>query len=210
MRRDLSLQLEEWLASGGCQAGEVLIQRTEEGFELRHRADEHAADLATHTGPEAARRLAVTDDAGQFRPLKTAPNLARGWRLLLQDLGELHRALDYFYPAMLGVWASHRAGELPIVPLRETLGRQTGMYRVTHKITDEQAQQMIGEFCQSATGCLKHLLWPVDPAQPIRTLPPEKLSAPPSSPTLPLLCQEACNLLVARAREVVKSADQKA
>jgi sirohydrochlorin cobaltochelatase len=106
---------------------------------------------------------------------------------------------------MLGVWSSYSRGELEPVPLRTTLHRQTGMYRVTQKLTDEQAQTLIGRFCRSEDGCLKHILWPIAPEVPIRTLPPEKLQAPPAGVALPLLCHEACNLLVAQARVVVKN-----
>lgn len=206
--RDLTQALAEWLAAGGLEVGEVRIsEKKGAGFLLRHRADGGRADLEAFAGAEAARALALADAAGNFRPLKTAPNLRRGWQLALADRRELRRALDYFYPAMLGVWLSHRLGELPAVPLRATLGRQSGLYRVTQKITDAQAQRMIGGFCRSDTGCLKRILWPLAPGVPVTSLPAEKFS--PASPpeTLPLLCHEACNLLVARAREVVKSGE---
>ncbi len=207
--RNLSDALRTWLDAGGHEIGEIHLASTAGGgFVLRHRADAGRADLKDFAGVEAARDLAHYDDAGHFRPLKTAPNLRHGWRLTVADLAELRRALDYFYPAMPGVWLSHARGELPAVPLRETLGRQTGMYRVTQKITDEQAQQMVGAFCRSDGGCLKRILWPLAPGLPITTLPAEKFSPDAAPGVLPLLCQEACNLLVAKAREVVKKADQ--
>ena len=202
--RDLTHQLAAWLEAGGREIGEIGIAPTEGGFALCHRADLGRSDLRLATKVEAAREIANYDDAGKFRPLKTAPNLRRGWKLAVADLPELRRALDYFYPAMLGVWLSHLRGELAPVPLRETLGRQTGMYRVTQKLTDVQAQILIGEFCRSDGGCLKHLLWRLAPELPICTLPAEKLQAPPTGTALPLLCHEACNLLVAQARAVVK------
>ena len=199
--------LERWLQTGGREIGEIHIQSVHGGWQLRHRLDDQRADLTPHTGAEAARVLAQYTDSGECRPLKTAPNLRRGWLLTVLDLGELRRALDYFYPAMLGVGVSQRRGKLVPVDLRTTLARQTGMYRVTQKITDPQAQQMVGEFCRSDGGCMKRILWPLAPGQPISTLPAEKFS-PEAAPAIwPLLCQEACNLLVAKAREVVKRAD---
>ena len=208
--RDLTAQLASWLSNGGREVGEVAIGRAEVGFELCHREDVARADLRLSCGANAAREIANYDDAGNFRPLKTAPNLRRGWKLCVGDLGELRRALDYFYPAMLGVWCSHTRGELAPVPLRTTLGRQTGMYRVTQKLTDDQAQELIGGFCRTDGGCLKHILWPIAPELPIRTLPAEKLRAPAAFSALPLLCHEACNLLVAQARTVVKKSEQAA
>lgn len=202
--RDLTQKLASWLESGGRQAGEIAIVAASGGFELCHRADLGRSDLRTESGANAARQIANYDGAGKYRPLKTAPNLRRGWKLRVADLRELRRALDYFYPAMLGVWLSHTRGELAPVPLRETLGRQTGMYRVTQKITDDQAQTLIGSFCRSDTGCLKHILWRIAPELPICTLPAEKLHPPAAGATIPLLCHEACNLLVSQARAVVK------
>jgi sirohydrochlorin cobaltochelatase len=205
--RNLTAALRAWIEAGGHEIGEIHLSAADDGFVLCHRAEIDRPDLTVQTGAEAARHLAHYDDAGKFRPLKTAPNLRHGWRLTVADVAELRRALDYFYPAMLGVWLSHTRGELPAVPLRETLARQTGMYRVTQKITDEQAQQMIGAFCRSDGGCLKRILWPLAPGTPIMTLPAGKFSPDAAPGTLPLLCQEACNLLVAKAREVVKMND---
>jgi sirohydrochlorin cobaltochelatase len=186
--RDLTQILADWLAAGGVRIGQIALRRVAEGIELRHVEDRERGDLQTHTRPEDARALANLDAAGVFRPLKTAPNLVRGWRLVVADAAALRVALDYFYPAMLGVWSSHTRGELVSVPLRDTLGRQTGMYRVTQKITDPQARTLIDGFC---AGCLKRRLW--DGQRPQA-----------AEGEMPLLCHEACNLLVAKAREAVK------
>ena len=205
--RGITERLASWLERGGREAGEIAIAVVDGGFELCHRDDLGRNDLRRNTGAEAARELACFDGGGKFRPLKTAPTLRGGGSLRVVGVAELRQALDYFYPAMTGVWHSHACGELVPVPLRETLGRQSGMYRVTQRITDEQAQELIGRFCQSDTGCLKHLLWRISPDLPIRTLPDWKLRAPSAEErALPLLCHEACNLLVAAARAVVKKA----
>jgi hypothetical protein len=78
------------------------------------------------------------------------------------------------------------------------------MYAITRKITDDQAQAMIGGFCRSETGCLKKILWEIAPGLPVTSLPPEKFETAGAVDELPLLCHESCNLLVAKAREVVK------
>lgn len=193
MNRDLTATLSAWLAQGGTRIGQIALRATTEGFELRHVEDEARTDLALFTRWEDARPLANADDTGAFRPLKTAPTLRHGWRLVLRTAAEVRQALDYFYPAMLGLAESHARGELPAVPLRATLARQTGMYAITKSITDEQARAMVDRFCAD---CLKQRLW--------------EIAAPnPQSPThepgaWTLLCHEACNLLVAEARKVVK------
>ncbi len=205
-----------WLAAGETRIGELLVAGQ---YEVRHHLDAGQDGLALHTEPRAARDIALYDAAGDYRPLKTAPTLRRGWRLILSNIEELHEALDAFYPAMLGARFAFEQGRLAVTPLRETLGRQSGMYAITKRITDGQAQALAGSFCRTeggSPGCLKTILWQIAPGVPITSLPPEKFSPLPvrdgDSPirdrpenlSFPLLCAEACNLLVARAREVVK------
>ena len=201
---------------GPLRFGQIVVTPRADGYELRHRQDAARAgeDLQRHDDPEDAAQLALYDDAGVYRPLKSAPNLRRGWRLVAGDERALRLALDLFYPARLGAWRAFETGRLVTTPLRETLGRQTGMYRVAGKLTDEQADALVGRFCRSDGGCLRTILWKRDAAGtvPSTRLPPEKFD-PAHDQTgmggdgtggIPLLCQEACNLLVAEARGVVK------
>ena len=185
----------KWSEYGGDRIGQIAIRRLpDRSWELRHVDDLGNEELAPHTRPEAARHLANLNDEGKYRPLKTTPDLVHRWRLVLRDVEEVRRALDYLYPAMVGVWHSHLRGEVRTVSLRETLGRQTGMYRITQKTTDEQARETIDRFC---AGCLKHRLWEIDG--------PNREPLAPEPRELPLICQEACNLLIAELRKVVKS-----
>jgi sirohydrochlorin cobaltochelatase len=208
--RDLTAAIAAWIGEGPMHLGQVLIRRRAAGgYELCHHEDADRSDLALFTRAEDARHLSAGDDAGRFRPLKTAPNLRHGWRLHLPDAPALRGALDYFYPAMMGALFDWNRRALDPVPLRATLDRQSGMYAITRKITDAQAQEMIAGFCTSRGGCLKTILWPLEPGVPVTSLPPEKFdprAVQPGipAPALPMLCHEACNLLVARAREVVK------
>jgi sirohydrochlorin cobaltochelatase len=212
--------------------GQILVKKREgAGFVLSHRDDESLDQLQTCRDAENAIEIAKYDDAGNYRPLKTAPNLRHGWRLELAAVEELRRALDYFYPGRLAVLAAWKSGYLKTTALRETLDRQSGMYRVAAKISDPQINDLVADFCRSDSGCLRTILWKRDPRGAIAStkLPKEKFdhvvacsrpaasdaraSHPPSShsgmagsetTTIPLLCQEACNLLVAECRKVVK------
>ena len=199
--------------------GEILILKTSTGaFALSHRDEEMADQLRILRSPEDAIEIAKYDAAGNYRPLKTAPNLRRGWRLELQTLEDLRRALDYFYPGRLAMFAAWKSDKLQTIPLRETLDRQSGMYRVAAKISDSEINNLVGDFCQSDGGCLRTILWKRDASNAIATtkLPKEKFDPEydqarvPKSPgstipaTIPLLCQEACNLLIAECRKVVK------
>ena len=205
MIRDTTQELERWLQAGGKHVGQLAIASIGEGWELRHTEDAGRDDLATFSKWEDARALANLADDGMYRALKTAPNLRHGWRLVLPDAHSVRLALDYFYPAMLGTWLAHRAGEIVPVDLHDTLGRQTGMYRITQKLTHEQAQRLIARQCRSNCGCLKTILWRISKGVSVPLLPPEKFRADATPPdTLPLLCQEGCNILIAAARKMVK------
>jgi sirohydrochlorin cobaltochelatase len=209
--------LEAALTDRVC-TGEIIVTKTNAGFALSHRDDEVRTDLQKFSRPEDAIEIAKHDDAGNYRPLKTAPNLRHGWRLELGTLEDLRRALDYFYPGRLAVFAAWRSGKLQTTPLRETLDRQSGMYRVAAKIADSQINDLVADFCRSNGGCLRTILWKRDADGAITStkLPKEKfdpaydqaqaLGGPGSTPpaTVPLLCQEACNLLIAECRKVVK------
>jgi sirohydrochlorin cobaltochelatase len=199
--------------------GEILILKTSAGaFALSHRDEEMADQLKIFRSPEDAIEIAKYDAAGNYRPLKAAPNLRHGWRLELQTLGDLRRALDYFYPGRLAMFAAWRSDKLQTTPLRETLDRQSGMYRVAAKISDSQIDDLVGDFCRSNGGCLRTILWKRDANNAIATtkLPKEKFDPEydqarvPTGPgstipaIIPLLCQEACNLLIAECRKVVK------
>jgi sirohydrochlorin cobaltochelatase len=207
--------------------GQILITRREgTGFILSHRDDASLNQLQMDRDAENAIEIAKYDDAGNYRPLKTAPNLRHGWRLELATVEELRRALDYFYPSRLTVYAAWKRGYLKTTALRETLGRQSGMYRVAAKISDPQIDDLVANFCRSDSGCLRTILWKRDRDGVIAStkLPKEKFdpvcdqaaacsrrpagdarASHSEAATVPLLCQEACNLLVAEARKVVKA-----
>jgi len=199
--------------------GEILVRKTTTGrFVLSHRDDKAADQFKTFRSAEDAIEIAKYDDAGNYRPLKTAPNLRHGWRLELETLEDLRRALDYFYPGRFAVFAAWKSDKLKTTALRETLDRQSGMYRVAAKIADPQINDLVADFCRSNGGCLRTILWKRDAEGAIAStnLPKEKsdpaydqaqaLGGPGSTPpaTIPLLCQEACNLLIAECRKVVK------
>ena len=210
--------------------GQILIRKTNDGgFVISHCDDQGREDLKLFRSAEDAIDLSKFDDKGNYRPLKTAPNLRHGWRLGLGTLDELTRALDYFYPGRLAVFAAWKTDQLRTTSLRDTLDRQSGMYRIAAKIADEQADRVVGDFCRSDDGCLRTILWKRDKQGTIAstTLPQEKFdpafdqtkaggrpgSATPATaaiaPTgIPLLCQEPCNLLVAKCREAVKGKDE--
>ena len=176
------------------QIGEVVIRPTaEESFHLLHRDDleNDPASLRIVFTPEDLRELIRLDHAGNFRPLRAAPNLRRGWLLHAPDLSGLQLALDYLYPGELANWMLWQNSTLSKMPWRETAERQTGRFRIVRELDDTAVLDLVASVCQP--GCLKRRLWP--PAdQGINT----------GFPEIPLICPEACNYFVGQAREKLK------
>lgn len=213
--------LQSALASGTCQIGEIAIHSVNGRYRLMHREDVGRTDLPSFGLAEDAIAIARLDDAGKYRPLKTAPNLRRGWHLEITTLAELRRALDYLYPGRLAVLAAWKDQRLTTIPLRETLDRQSGMYRVASRISDQQIDEVVGDFCRSNGGCLRTILWRRDKAGavPSTKLPAQKFdpdcdqarrpgsATPATERVIPLLCQEGCTLLVSECRAVVQGRD---
>lgn len=201
-------QLDTWLKEGRHRIGEVWIGQDATGYVLRHFMDEAIADLPVSDDPEKALEIAKYDCQGKYRPLRTAPTLRRGWMLRLGTLDAVVRALDYFYPAMLGIARAFALGEGRPVNFRDTLNRQTGMYRVAGKITPDQANGLIGEVC-ALDKCAKIIPWQIEADFAIGSVPSEKIDLASAwqregGSQIPMPCEECCNILVAAARETVK------
>jgi hypothetical protein len=204
-------ELRRLIQAGYRGIGELEFAETPEGYRLYHRTDRNSlAKARILRSPEDAREIARYDRRAEYRPLKGAPNLSSGWVLELQNLDALKRALDYFYPGALGMWRAFREANAPAVSLRQTLNRQTGMYRIAQKISTEQAENLVQKFCSSDGRCLRTILWGIEPDQRSAFLPSSK-SDPSVDQTgegrkvIPYLCLEGCNMLVAAARKVVIS-----
>jgi sirohydrochlorin cobaltochelatase len=189
--------------------GQILICARNGSAVLSHRDDEGRDDLQKSSNPADALEIAHYDDEGNYRPLKTAPNLRHGWQLQLVDVLALRIAVDHFYPGRLAMFAAWKANRLTTTPLRATLDRQSGMYRIAAKISDQQLDPLIANYCRSDGGCLRTILWKRNAAGSVAStkLPPEKFDPAQTAGgerTIPLLCQEACNLLVAECRKAIK------
>ena len=203
-------ELEQLIKEGYNALGELGFAEFSNGYLLYHWADQQSLNEArVYRSVEDARQIAKYDSSGAYRPLKGAPNLPRGWLIELTNIDDLKKALDFFYPGAINAWLVHRAGKADPVCLRQTLNRQTGMYRVTRQLTENQARDLVKEACSSDGRCLRTILWGIEEGHPPDFLPCSK-----SDPTvdqtgqnraaLPFLCLEACNLLVATARTALK------
>ena len=174
--------------------GEVLIRQESGGWRLFHHADASAAGTGSLAGistPADAREIARHD----------------GWELSLTSPTLLLEALDYLYPAAVANWMRYLDGQIPPHTLKEMLGRQTGMYRITRLLREDEAQSLVAATCHDGN-CRRKIHWTWDEQTAWTSLPAGKISCPrhedTAVPALPLLCTDACPLLIAAARPVVK------
>ncbi len=172
---------------------QVLLRRDGAGFILRHVEDAQVpeSDLRLMT-IEELRDWAQTTVDGAFRPLKSAPNLRRGWHARASDVAALGTALDRLYPGALADWFAARATEPPVTNYREFTARQTGMYRITTFPDDARAAQ-IARACCDRRFCLKRRLWSV---------PSLAMDAESDKSLIP--CLEPCAVLLEFARKTVR------
>ena len=84
----------EGALTGESVIGEVLIRKEGDLFVLSHRQDARQPDLQVSWSPEDAVAISKYDDAGNYRSLKTAPNLRHGWRLVLTRPADVRLALN--------------------------------------------------------------------------------------------------------------------
>jgi len=203
--------LEALRTEKASRIGLLEILASDDGFVVHHRDDAERNNLTDHAS-DGAFEIAKFDDAGNYRALKTAPNLRHDWKIFVNNAAELEQAIDAIYPGRLAVLRALESGELVTTSLRETLNRQSGMYRVAAKISDQQIDDLVGNFCRSDSGCLRTILWKRDDkgTAPSTKLPPGKFDPAHDQmgrgeKCIPLLCQESCNLLVAGCREKVRA-----
>lgn len=187
-------RLRQWLEERPApwRMGQLLIL---EGFHLRH-ADETLPEdsLIKIESLEHLRDIVKCDAAGNFRPLRSAPNLRSGWSYGPLSFSELYEALNFVYPAAIANWSLFCSEALPVIEYAETAERQTGMYRVTRTLTSEQLGELVQDVCQS--GCLKQRLWH-----------PNASSVTAAASEIRLLCPEACNYFIAKARAKLKGGE---
>ena len=172
---------------------QIIIRHSQSSYQLRHVADRSrpAQDLRAVPVSEV-RQLAQFTGAGAFRPLKSAPNLPGGWRIEVPDARELELVLNQLYPGSIPDWYAAQSANLPVTNYRDFTDRQTGMYRITAKLNDTQAAQVIRACCDESV-CLKRRFWSVNGLEP---------DAPGIKSAIP--CLEPCAILLELARKAVR------
>ena len=180
-------------APDGRKFGQLLIRSTESpgGFEIRHQDDAGAQGLDHYDDPREAREVSKLTGSGEYRPLKSAPNLCRGWKLTVAGDRELVTAMNHLYPAAVVHWYLYGEGQLEITNYRENAARQSGIYKRIQRLSDEGVQDAARACCEDAV-CLKKTLWNVDEDTP--------LTMDRGNGEIP--CPEPCSIFVSFARRV--------
>ena len=179
-------------APEGRKFAQVLVRRAEDsGYRLCHIDDAVAEGLRLYENPRDAREISKLTEGGEYRPLKSAPNLRRGWLLRVSGPKELATAMNYLYPAAVGHWYLYGKGELEITHYRPFAARQSGIYKRVQALTDEGVQDAARACCEDAV-CLKKTLWDVDENLPLRIERGEG----------EIPCPEPCSIFVSFARRV--------
>jgi hypothetical protein len=178
---------------------QVLVSRRNFGFELRHidDRDRPAEKLGLKDLPKLRAMADLTAD-GKFRPLKSAPNLTTRWIFVARNDLDLELAVNTLYPGAIADWFAAQSATPPVTHYREFTARQTGMYRITTMLTDEQAADVTRACCDGKF-CLKRRFWTVP------GLSPDAAEAKSSIP-----CLEPCALLLELARAVTRLEQEKA
>ena len=183
-----------WVDSApeGRVFGQVIIRpaRSRE-YSLRHVADAREEGLRVSEDPRAAREIARFTTGGDYRPLKSSPNLRRGWELRVTGAAALAIAMNYLYPAGIAHWYLHREGRLDLTSFRENAARQSGIYKRVQRLSDEGAHYAARACCDDAV-CLKRTLWNIDEDTP--------LDVDRGEGEIP--CPEPCSIFVSFARRV--------
>ncbi|HEX2190465.1 MAG TPA: DR2241 family protein [Longimicrobiaceae bacterium] len=192
-----------WVAGAGAEGRvflQVLLRAGGDGrYELRHARDAALPldALAVGSDPFSAREVAQVTDAGEHRPLKTAPNLRGGWALAGLDGRGLWTALDYLYPACAVHWHAGRTGTLRPTHWRETAGRQSGIYSPVKLLAEGAVRNAVRACCGDAV-CLRRVAWGIDSETPL-----ELADEGPPAGDAAVPCPEACSVFVAFARKVL-------
>jgi len=203
----LNQTLTDALNRGMSQIGQLRILQNP--LRLHHLDDSDLEALEIHTDPDDAREISLYSDDGNYRFTKGELSLKRGWLFQLENIEDLQRTIDLFYPASLGLWQAHQSGTIRIQNLREKLNRQSGMYRHARNVSDQGTQELVQSLCGPSNKCVKKILWSIDKHLPLEDSEASRFNGivgeADESTAIPMVCQEACNFFVAEARKKSKA-----
>ena len=176
------------------------------GYSVRHVDDRTvpSVELERITDPFRARVVAQTTAEGAHRPLKTAPDLRRGWLFEPLDAAGLWTVLDYLYPACVGHWHAGQEGSLRVTHWSDTAGRQSGMYSAVRLLSRDAVRRTAVACCGDGV-CLRRVAWGLgtDAPEALCTELLEEDEIPVGEPEAVVPCPEACSIFISFAKVVL-------
>jgi len=192
----------DWVDDAGPEGRIFLETRARrtgpDRYEIRHVGDtEHHRDALDRSGdPSRALEIARWTRAGSYRPLRTAPDLARGWLLESLTASTLWEAYAGLYPVAPVHWYLGQRSRLGSTAFRQAAGRQTGIYAPVKQLTDDEVLRVSSSRC-GPEGCLRRVVWP------LRTADDRSESTMDALQGDEVPCPEPCSLFFTEARELI-------
>lgn len=189
--RPITHNLTSWLAAQTFPylLGPVAIHKEQDRYFLTAKSHQSTPRLIEGDDTESIIENLLTilkiSPSGDYRFLTTAPDIFNDWKTKLLTIEEIIIILRYILPNALIDRYLYENQALPITPIQETTGRQTGMYRRTSQATQEQIQATCRRLCQAQCG----------------KIPVWNFSYRPALEPSQIPCAEACNAFIGALRE---------
>ncbi len=154
--------ISEVRGAGEIKLNDLLLRAEGSTFSACHYAnrDTPIDQLEVLKQVEDAHKLGCYTEAGEYRPLRSAPTLRRGWILRGLSEAEFCFFVDLIYPAAIAHCAMVKQGTLRVCSFEEVAARQSGLYTVIRKLKEDQVRSLAGKICGEGR-CWKQPLWSV-------------------------------------------------
>lgn len=173
--------------------GNVAIKKNEKGYRLFNKADSASSGLKEVAFDEIAiDLLARTNDAGKYRPLRSAPDLVRGWMISNISEDQLWIALEILQPGAIEQHFLALDEKLETCHFIELASRQSGIYKKIENLTEEQVKSLSQKIC--GMGCVQNPVWKFAKNSDAILEKP--------NPDFNIPCPEPCNWFLENARRI--------
>lgn len=126
---------------------------------LRHVRDRDVAaeKLKKLKGWSDLEEMVRHDAQGQYRPLRSAPDLVTGWLYEAKDESDFWEALEVIYPGLWGNAQAWQEGNLRVESWEAALAKQTTRMQKKARESADLPNRVIQSQCKMR--CLKIVVW---------------------------------------------------
>ncbi len=182
--------------AGKAEFGGLLLRCRNARFSICHATDRDVpvTHLKKLKDLKEADELGRTTVEGNYRPLRSAPTLRRGWIFRNLSGKSLIQVVDCLLPGAIIHRAMWCDSTLRIRSFEEVAARQTGIYTPVRSLSAARIRS-VADRCCGEKGCVKHTLWSVgkSDATPVIAKAGHRKS-------LAIPCPEPCSWMVEAAR----------